>query len=56
MDICPQADDDDQAHETRCQADFRTGSEVYIESVTEPNVAASAEFCRIESLVFRRAR
>ena len=48
--------DDDQVHEARCQADFRPGSEVCIESVTEPNVAASAEFCRIESLVFRRAR
>lgn len=48
--------DDDQVHETRCLADFRPGSEVCIESVTEPNVATSAEFCRIESLVFRRVR
>ena len=48
--------DDDQVHETRCQGDFRPASEARIESVTEPTVAVSAEFCRIEGLVFRKAR
>ncbi len=46
--------DDDQVHETRCQGNLRPGSEVRIESVTEPDVAVSAECCRIESLMFRK--